>query len=265
MATYLATKNAHERDKCISFDEGPHIYTVNGEKGYTSVTTWNHQHFSKFESDKIIKNIVKSPKMTDPSYKYYGMTERDILQSWDTNRDNAARAGTQTHYNVECYYNGMEVNDDSIEYKYFKQFAHDHPHLEAYRTEWCVFYEEVKISGSIDMVFKNTDTGEYMIYDWKRSKGIEYESYGGKTAITPCISHLPDTNFWHYSLQLNVYRKILQDKYGLAITKLALVVLHPDNQSKTYEVVEVPILDKEMDDLWKTRTAEKNDINHLPH
>jgi hypothetical protein len=106
------------------------------------------------------------------------------------------------------------------------------------------------------MVFKNTNTGEYVIYDWKRSKGIEYESYGGKTAITPCISHLPDSNFWHYSLQLNVYRKILQDKYGLAITELALVVLHPDNQSKTYEVVKVPILDKEMDDLWAYRKQE---------
>ena len=256
MATYLATKNTHERDKFISFDEGPHIYTVKGEKGYTSVTTWNHQHFSQFDSTKIINNIVKSPKMKDPAYKYYGMTAQDIIQSWDTNRDNAARAGTQTHYNIECYYNGMEVNDDSIEYKYFQQFARDHPHLEAYRTEWCVFYEEVKISGSIDMVFKNTNTGEYVIYDWKRSKGIEYESYGGKTAITPCISHLPDSNFWHYSLQLNVYRKILQDKYGLAITELALVVLHPDNQSKTYEVVKVPMLDKEMGDLWAYRKQE---------
>ena len=256
MATYLATKNVHERDKHISFDEGPHIYTVRGEKGYTSVTTWNHQHFSKFDSTKIIKNIIKSQKMKDPAYKYYGMTAQDIIQSWDTNRDNAARAGTQTHFNVECYYNKMEVNDDSIEYKYFQQFARDHPHLEAYRTEWCVFYEEVKISGSIDMVFKNTNTGEYVIYDWKRSKGIEYESYDGKTAITPCISHLPDSNFWHYSLQLNVYRKILQDKYGLAITELALVVLHPDNQSKTYEVVKVPILDKEMDDLWAYRKQE---------
>ena len=63
MATYLATKNAHERDKFISFDEGPHIYTVKGEKGYTSVTTWNHQHFSQFDSTKIINNIVKRPKM----------------------------------------------------------------------------------------------------------------------------------------------------------------------------------------------------------
>jgi hypothetical protein len=181
------------------------------------------------------------------------MTESSILESWDKNRDAASSAGTKTHYNVECYYNGVDVVDDSIEYQYFKQFVADHPHLEAFRTEWCVFYEEVKISGSIDMVFRDTRTGEYLIYDWKRSKGIEYESYGGKTATTPCIRHLPDTNFWHYSLQLNVYRKILQDKYELNITGLALVVLHPDNQNKSYEVVDVPIMDTEMTDLWNHR------------
>jgi hypothetical protein len=250
----LAIKNAHERDKDIKFDEGPHIYTVRGETGYTSVTTWNHQHFSQFDSSKILGNILRSPKMKDPSYKYYGMTGEEILKSWDDNRDAAASAGTQTHYNVECFYNGIDVVDDSVEFKYFKEFVRDHPHLEAYRTEWCVFYEEIKVSGSIDMVFRDKNTGEYLIYDWKRSKGIEYESYGGKTAITPCISHLPDTNFWHYSLQLNVYRKILQDKYDMKIARMALVVLHPDNHNKTYEVVEVPVLDKEMEDLWKTRS-----------
>jgi hypothetical protein len=249
----LAIKNIHERDKDIQFDEGPHIYTVKGEQGYTSVTSWNHEHFSKFESDKIIKNIMRSPKMKDPTYKYYGMTSEEILKSWDDNRDLAATAGTKTHYNIECFYNGLDVVDESIEFKYFKEFVRDYPHLEAYRTEWCVFYEEIKISGSIDMVFRDKNTGEYLIYDWKRSKGIEYESYGGKTATTPCISHIPDTNFWHYSLQLNVYRKILQDKYDMKITGLALVVLHPDNHKKTYEIVYIPMMDKEMEDLWKTR------------
>jgi hypothetical protein len=51
-----------------------------------------------------------------------------------------------------------------------------------------------------------------------------------------------------------VYRKILQDKYDMKIARMALVVLHPDNHNKTYEVVEVPVLDKEMEDLWKTRS-----------
>jgi hypothetical protein len=185
------------------------------------------------------------------------MTADDIRKSWDANRDSASGAGTKTHYNIECFYNGIAVDDSSIEFEYFKRFAKDFENLKPYRTEWCVYYEEIKVSGSIDMVFRDEKTGEFMIYDWKRSKGIEYDNYYGKTALTPCIRHLPDTNFWHYALQLNVYRKILQDKYGLKITKLALVVLHPDNHTKTYEVVDVPFLDKEMDDLWEVR---KKDI-----
>ena len=90
----LAIKNAHERDKDIKFDEGPHIYTVRGETGYTSVTTWNHAHFSQFDSARILGNILRSPKMKDPSYKYYGMTGEEILKSWDDNRDAAASALT---------------------------------------------------------------------------------------------------------------------------------------------------------------------------
>ena len=31
--TYLAKKNPHERDNDISFEEGPHIYTVKGNRG----------------------------------------------------------------------------------------------------------------------------------------------------------------------------------------------------------------------------------------
>ena len=33
---YLAKQNPHPRDKFISFDEGPHIYTVHGDSSFTS-------------------------------------------------------------------------------------------------------------------------------------------------------------------------------------------------------------------------------------
>jgi len=68
---YLAIKNAHPRDAFISFEEGPHIYTVMGERGtYTSVTTWNHHHFSQFDADKTIDNMMRSKNWNDPLYKY---------------------------------------------------------------------------------------------------------------------------------------------------------------------------------------------------
>ena len=253
---YLAKKNHHPRDSNISFEEGPHIYTVLGERGtYTSVTTWNHHHFSKFDSTGIIDNILKSKRMVDPTYKYYGMTKNDILNQWDKNRDSAACSGTNMHYDIECYYNGMNVENDSIEFQYFRQFLKDFPELKAYRTEWMIYNEDLKLSGSIDMIFENPD-GTLQIYDWKRCKEIKHESEYGKYAITPCISHLPDTNFWHYALQLNVYKMIIEEKYNKKVTGLYLVCLHPDNVYKTYERINVPVLENEMKELVKTRLEE---------
>ena len=252
--TYLATKNAHPRDAFISFEEGPHIYTVCGERGtYTSVTTWNHSHFSKFDADKTINGILKSKNMNDPSYKYYGMTREQIKESWANKGAAASGAGTDMHYDIECYYNGQPVENDSIEFKYFKEFVANFPELKPYRTEWMVYYEELKLSGSIDMVFENPD-GTLQIYDWKRVQEIKYENtYGKACATTECIKHLPDTNFWHYSLQLNTYKRILEEKYGKKITGLFLVCLHPENPYKTYDRIQLPILEQEMTELFELR------------
>jgi hypothetical protein len=250
---YLSAKNAHPRDKNITFEEGPHIYTVCGERGtYTSVTTWNHSHFSHFDANGIADKLVQSKKMSDPNYKYYGMTKEQILADWDRNRDEAAKAGTKMHYDIECYFNGMDVKNDSVEYGYFENFRKDYPDLVPYRTEMMVYYEELKLSGSIDMIFENPD-GTLQIYDWKRCQEIKHEDPFGKFAKTTCISHLPDTNFWHYALQLNVYKTILEHKYGKTVTDLYLVCIHPDNVYKNYQRIKVPFLENEMKDLIKLR------------
>jgi ATP-dependent exoDNAse (exonuclease V) beta subunit len=251
---YLARLNAHERDPYITFDEGPHEYTVHGEKGYTSVTTWNHMLFAPFEEEKMIKKIVGSKKWrTDTTYKYYQKTAEEISEMWRINRDEASGAGTQLHFNIECFYNKIPVENASIEYQYFLRFVEDYPNLEAYRTEWCVYHEELKLSGSIDMVFRDKETGEFYIYDWKRSKEIVYESYGNKTSPVPCIHQMPDCNFWHYSLQLNTYREILETKYGMKITGMFLICIHPDNPYETYERIEVHDLRREIGDLFEFR------------
>ena len=64
---------------------------------------------------------------------------------------------------------------------------------------------------------------------------------------------MPDTNFWHYSLQLNTYKAILERKYGKIVTNLCLVRLHPDNPEESYELLPVPILTKELNDLFEER------------
>jgi ATP-dependent exoDNAse (exonuclease V) beta subunit len=252
---YLKTLHSHPRDEYISFEEGPHIYTIHGERGkYTSVTTWNHSHFPHFDEAKVIEKMKKSKRWNETN-KYYGMTDDEIKQIWNQTRDQAARAGTQMHADIEHYYNQMPVNNTSIEYQYFQTFLQDFPHLKPYRTEWMIYCEEIKLSGSVDMVFENAD-GTLLIYDWKRCKEIRYEDeFQNSTAITECIQHIPDTNFWHYALQLNTYRMILEKKYDKKVVGLFLICIHPDNPYKTYERIEIPFMDKEMEDLYNLRLS----------
>jgi len=108
------------------------------------------------------------------------------------------------------------------------------------------------VAGSIDMVYENPD-GTLSIYDWKRSKEIKKTDGFKKFALTEEISHLPDTNFWHYSLQLNTYKAILEEKYGKVITDLYLVRLHPNHPKKTFEIFKCANLKNEIKDLFALR------------
>ena len=244
----LAKQNPHERDAHISFEEGPHIYTIDGESDFMSVTTWNHSHFAEFNADAIITNMMNGRKWAQS--KYYGMTREEIKAQWEANRDEAAQAGTKMHYDIECYYNGMDVSNDSTEYAYFNRFLEDHPDFVPYRTEWMVWDTELRFAGSIDMVYENPD-GTLMIYDWKRSKGIHKTSSFMKFSHTHCIEHIPDTNFWHYSLQLNTYKALIEKNYGKTVTSMVLVCLYPENQS--YQLLKVPDLSEEVGDLFNLR------------
>lgn len=251
MNNYLSEKNHHPRDSHIKFDEPTHTYTIDGSSDYTSVTTWNHTHFKKFDADVIINRMMRSRNWL--SSKYYGQTADEIKAGWDQNRDEAAQAGTKMHYDIECYYNGVNVINDSEEFRFFKTFVADHPELKPYRTEWTIWDSELRIAGSIDILYENPD-GTLSIYDWKRSKGIvrnkQYEEY----STTQCLSHIPDTNFWHYALQLNTYKAILEKNYGKKVTKMCLVCLHPDQ--RTYQLIDIPELNEEIEALFNVRRSQ---------
>jgi len=143
-----------------------------------------------------------------------------------------------------------------IEWKYFINFVRDFPQLKPYRTEWIIYDEDTKISGSIDMVYENTD-GTLSIYDWKRCKNITRINNFNRFALPPQICHLPDSNFWHYALQLNTYKFIIEKNYGKKIADLFLVRLHPDAEENNYELIQIPDLTREISDLFKERIEKK--------
>ena len=252
----LSEKNHHPNDIKIKFQDEGHKYWINGsDKDVISTTTFIHKFFSEFETDKIINNILKSEEYNNPDYKYYNMSFNNIKELWSNNAKIASESGTKLHKDIENFYNKIEVENDSVEFKQFLDFYNEYNQnsLEIYRTEWLIYDEMLKITGSIDAVFTHPD-GTLSIGDWKRSKEIKYNSYG-KFGKFP-LNHIPDTNYYHYSLQLNMYRKILEKFYNKKVKDMFLIVLHPDNQYGKFMKIDIPKMDNEIDLILDHRKKE---------
>jgi len=276
----------HKRDDDIKFEEEGHKYTIipDSTSTYTSVTTFIHSHFKAFEADKIIEKMMKG-KLWKEGHKYWNMTAEEIKSQWSQNGSNVSQLGTSMHYEIECfmnnpnlpieythkelydyYINNEKNNEKNInnsefyktkECEFFFHFIQDFPNLKPYRTEWTIYHEDLKIAGSIDMVYENPDK-TLSIYDWKRVKNITTVNNFNSYAITDSICHMPDSNFWHYTLQLNIYKAILEEKYNKVISELYLVRIHPDSEENNYELIKLPILTTEIKDLF---TQRKNLMN----
>lgn len=278
----LCFANKHHRDGSIKFYEKNHKYIINDEPNvlYTSVTTWNHSHFPNFDSDIVIENMMKG-KGWKEGHKYWGLTPEQIKEMWNTNKNAVAGAGTDLHFEIECFMNNQllkkgythkelyefyianckDIHEkSSIEWKYFINFIKDTPNLKPYRTEWMIFSEDLKIAGSVDMIYENPD-GTLSIYDWKRSKDISKINTFNKFANNELICHFPDSNFWHYALQLNTYKSIIEAKYCKTVTDLYLVRLHPNSEENNYELIKLPDLKNEINDLFLERKIQINKEN----
>jgi ATP-dependent exoDNAse (exonuclease V) beta subunit len=251
---HLKLENTFVRDSSIKFKEIGHIYNIidqliDDTREFTSVTTFIHTLFTEFDSDAVICKMKASLKWTKS--KYYGMTDEEIKSLWETLRSTAALAGTKLHLDIEKFYNKQQVSNNSIEYKFFLNYEKERDKiLLPYRTEWNVWDEDLRLAGSIDMVYIHKKTKNLHIYDWKRCKDIKKYSRWD-FSNNEFISHIPDTNYWHYVLQLNIYREILQRKYNQTVDELAIICLHPIKNN--YIKIDIPLLPEEISDLLNYR------------
>lgn len=254
--SYLSNLNMHERDQFITFEETNHIYNIRGNTSYISTTTLIQQFYKKFDADVIIKKM-RTGKNWNVNHKNYFMTDDQIKESWELKKNTSATTGTLIHYNIECYYNQLEMQNQS-EYieltHHFPNYLHYIDTVKkytAYRTEWLVYDDLLQLAGSVDMVYQvhPDNSNEIAIYDWKCIGEMKLTNPYDK--MLPPLNHLPDTNYWHYVIQLNIYKYMLEKWYGKIVKEMVLVVLH--NSNSTYMLYDVPFLKKEIDDIMNYR------------
>ncbi len=175
---------------------------------FTSVTTYVEHFFEGFDSQKIATKLINNYP------KYAGYTVESLIAEWDS----AADYGTAVHNEIENWIkNGIEPEEQKA--KNGKNW------LENYQlksnidilSEIIVYSTELKIAGTVDILAKDNNTGQYELIDWKTSKKIETVSYGHKMGTHDVTKKVMDCNFYHYALQLSLYRYLLEEYYDIRI------------------------------------------------
>jgi hypothetical protein len=235
-------RNSHRRDYYISFDEASHKYTVEGVN-LQSVTNVVENCFPKFDAQLHAKTTAAKT----------GMTEEEVIAMWERKGKESRELGTAMHQKIESYYQGKHPYEDDA-FRLFKIFA-DKVKLEPFRTEWAVYDTDYNIAGTIDFV--DYQDGKYTIYDWKRSDKIiangmpvkvsKYQEKG----LYP-LEHLENCAYYHYALQLSLYKFILEKNYDIKVSDLRLGIFHP-SYDKPY-VLRMPYLENEVKTLMELRS-----------
>ena len=236
--------------KDIELLEPEHKYILKSDPdlNFTSVTSITSKYFSPFDKDAIAKKLVET------NMKYVGMTTDELIAQWDEARD----FGNLVHNNIESYINNKNYKDIS-EVRHAIKWMNKFKNLSefVFYPEVIIYSEELGIAGSIDVLAKDTKNDTYIIIDWKTSKSISKSSFGGRMGIHPITSHLMDCKYVHYSMQLSLYRYLIEEFYGIKVSNL-LIALLKDNECKT---IVADYYHKEILDMVNEHRKTQNSLN----
>jgi hypothetical protein len=240
-----------EQDGKLSFNEEEHRYFLEGVGDMRPVSSVVGMFFRPFDAETV--SLKKCCGNKADAAK--------LREVWESKGAVASQAGTFLHKQIEDYLNGKSVPDllcdvcyegeyvrlservdISREWNYFKAFERDVKFV-PFRTEWRVYDAETRMAGTLDFVCACAD-GTYEIYDWKRSNKIDPTEVNRWSSGVNGLEHITDTSYTHYCLQQNLYRYMLEKNYGIKVSRMNLVVLHPD--MPCYRVVPVPKMDCEV-------------------
>ena len=232
----------------------------------------SHQYFIGKQEYIPVSNIIKryepvvdwDQKAADYAMKY-GKRKEDVQKDWKLNNLKSTISGTRTHEFGESYTNVLcghpELICEQNKPQYIKEYntmVATYPKEEAVKK----FYDELeknlypvgaefklstkylewaeRICGTCDLLFYDSDKDGYVLMDWKTNKSLikEFARTNG-IMMTGCMSKYIDEPLSHYTLQFNIYQKLLES-IGLKIIDRVLIWLKDDG---TYERINIPKID----------------------
>lgn len=226
----------------IKYHDEPHKYYI-GEQELVSGTTFIGLFKEKFDSVGMAKKTAKKK----------GVSVEEVLSEWDFKGDFSRTKGTLLHNFAENYWFNKVFPVDFTTYderfgdglmkeryeecrRMFLEFYEDAKDaLIPIAAEFVIGDAEIGIGGMVDKLFWNQKMGELQIWDYKTNKEINTFSKYRKRMLFP-INFLHECEYNTYSIQLSLYKYIIEKNTNLKIGRCYLVHIHEEQEK--YNIIE---------------------------
>jgi hypothetical protein len=208
----------------------------------------NKRNYYPMEGDPYSRPDYSKPKPKDE-----WVTESEVQAEWDYMNHHATFEGSTLHDYIENYLNnkikalpekspeGIQFEEISETFEVMKQQFHNFyddtvakGKLIPVKSELVVGDKDYMLCGMVDQLFWNPKYQCLQIWDWKTNTRLNMENkFGNK--MKHCLWMLDECEFNTYSIQLNVYKHIIEKNTNLKLGSCHLVWYNEENQN--YKVI----------------------------
>jgi len=188
-----------------------------------------------FDAEAVSIQYVKKHRLE--------ISPEELRDSWSEKGRVASDRGSKLHAYCESIYDGWDFGEVPQEpqarqaEKAIKKLKSMKWRLA--RTELLVYNTKLRVAGQVDLLLKRKVKGELQlgIFDYKFLKEpIQKKSfYNHRTRkykmMTGPFKYLMDSNYYHYSIQMELYRMLMSKKNRIKVTHKVLVVMTEDGFS----------------------------------
>lgn len=229
------------KDPNFVFNEAEHTYKyydpTSGQaiQQFMSVTQFLSRFKKPFEQDMIAWRVAKKR----------GTTKAVVLAEWKEISDIALSLGTNVHKWIEDYYNG----DNPQMPTHPEELARVNKFIQIYESKLSKFtpkYQEFRLfsrkwglAGTLDILFQLGD--KYYVGDWKTNKKFtcDSDSEGRKQKLLWPFDDLYDNSLNGYSIQLSMYRLMMQTEADFDTNGAFLVWIGPNGEPELHKTVDL--------------------------
>jgi hypothetical protein len=223
------------QDRNFTFDEKSHTYRFQKIK-FDSVTTFLKTFKVPFDREYWSKRKAEER----------GVDVSVVLNEWQDKANTATSLGTKVHKYIEDFWSGEspELPDDEKLLDRIEKFIEIYDKklhvLLPLKSELKIFSRRWRLAGTIDQPFlfwsEQHERPFLIIGDWKTNGEFKHDEHpkGRYKKLLRPFSHLYENHHNEYSIQISLYRLILEEEANIQTEDGFLCHIGPEGPAKLY-------------------------------